>query len=84
MWLNLLMDDWHFNNIAKIILKLIPNHIWKIRIYNFSKYGHILNNINNVVKDLMNAILNSHWNHKCCKSIQILKDCKFTHDMFFF
>jgi hypothetical protein len=32
----------------------------KIKIYNFSKNGHILHNRNNVVKDLMNAILNSH------------------------
>jgi hypothetical protein len=27
MWLNLLMDDYHFNNIAKIIINFVPNHI---------------------------------------------------------
>jgi hypothetical protein len=42
MWLNLLMDECHFNNIAKIIFSFVPNHIWENKNLEFSKNGHIL------------------------------------------
>jgi hypothetical protein len=60
MWLNLLMDDYHFNNIAKIIINFVPNHIGENKNLQFSKNGHILHNGINIVKNLMNAFLNSH------------------------
>jgi hypothetical protein len=52
MWLNLLMDDCHFSNIANIIKSLYLIISGKINICNFSKIGHILHlifiNYNNV------------------------------------
>jgi hypothetical protein len=42
MWLNLLMDDCYFSNIAKIKIKIYLIILGKIKIYNFSKNGHIL------------------------------------------
>jgi hypothetical protein len=61
MWLDLFMDDCHFNNIAKInnfFFNLII--LGKINNCNFSKNGHILYKEKNIVKDLMNAFFNSH------------------------
>jgi hypothetical protein len=52
------MDDCHFSNITIYIY--ILNHVWEMKIFNFSKNGHILHNGNNVVKDFLNAFLNSH------------------------
>ncbi len=37
MWLNLLMDDYHFNNIAKIIINFVPNHIGENKNLQFFK-----------------------------------------------
>jgi hypothetical protein len=54
------MDDCHFSNITKIIINFVPNHIWEIYILKFSKNGHILHNGNKIVKELMDAFLNSH------------------------
>jgi hypothetical protein len=52
------MDDYHFNNIAKINKKLYLIILGKIKIYNFIGIRHILCNENKIVKDLMNAYLN--------------------------
>ncbi len=60
MCLYFLMDDCHFSNITKIIINFVPNHIWEIYILKFSKNGHILHNGNKIVKELMDAFLNSH------------------------
>jgi hypothetical protein len=61
MWLNLLMDDCHFNNIAKIIKQtLYLTILKKIKTCNFSKIGHILHSGNSFVKDVTKAFLNSH------------------------
>ncbi len=61
MWINLFMDEYHFNKIAIIIIKTLHLIIFvKLEINNFSKNGHILHNGNNIVKNLMNAFLNSH------------------------
>jgi hypothetical protein len=70
MWLNLLIDYCHFNNIAKINKTFEHNHIGKIKKWNSSKNGHILHNGNNIVKDWMNVYLNSHWIYMDCKSIE--------------
>jgi hypothetical protein len=60
MWLNLLMDDCHFSNITKIMKIFVRNHIRENKKCKFSKNEHILHNGNNIVKNLMNAYLNSH------------------------
>jgi len=58
MQLNLLMDDCHFNNILPI-KNFVPNHIWEIKTCNSLKNKYISLNVNNFVKKLMNAFLNS-------------------------
>ncbi len=68
---NLLMDDYHFNNIEKKNLHLII--LGKIKTCNPTKNGHILCNENKIVKYLMNEFLNWHWIYKGAKSIQIQK-----------
>jgi hypothetical protein len=60
MRLNLLMDDCHFSNITKINKTFVPNHIGETKTCNFLKIKHILLNVNNIVKDIMNPLLNSH------------------------
>jgi len=61
MWVNLLMDDCHFNNIIKINKKTFYLIILgKIKNCNSSKIGHILHNANDIIKYLMNALFNSH------------------------
>ncbi len=49
------MDDYRFNNIAKII---VPYHIVEKKTQNSIKIGHILCIKNKIVKDLMNAFMN--------------------------
>jgi hypothetical protein len=35
------MEDYHLNNIAKVRIFLVPNHIGEINIFNSSKNGHV-------------------------------------------
>ncbi len=59
MWLNLLMDDCHFNNTARInkfywyLIKL-----WKIKLSIFKKWTY-LHNGNNIAENLTITFLNS-------------------------
>jgi hypothetical protein len=76
MWLNLLIDDFHFNNIAKINKPLNVIILEKIKSWNSSKIGHILRNGNNIVKDWMNVYLNSHWIYIDYRSIETKKHFK--------
>jgi hypothetical protein len=48
------MVDYHFSNITKINKYIVPNHIGKIKTYNFVKIAHILCIENKIGKDLMN------------------------------
>ncbi len=55
---NLLMDDYHFSNIANIKKYIYLIMLGKIKTCNSTKKLHILCNENKIVKDLMNAFLN--------------------------
>jgi len=55
------MDDCHLNNIPKKFFFLF-NQIGKNKnLWFLKKWTYILCNKNNIVEDLMNAFLNSHW-----------------------
>jgi hypothetical protein len=41
MWVKLLMGDYNLNNIAKILIKNVHNHIEKKKTYNSSKIKYI-------------------------------------------
>jgi hypothetical protein len=61
MQLNLLMDDCHFSNSAKIKYFFSFNHIGENKkLVILQNHGHILSNENNIVKELMNVLLNSN------------------------
>jgi hypothetical protein len=52
------MDDYHFNNIAKITKKLHLIILGKIKNFNFTNIGNILCNEIKIIQDLMNAFVN--------------------------
>jgi hypothetical protein len=42
MWIKLFMGDYNLNNIAKVFLKIVHNHIEDKKTYNSSKFEYIL------------------------------------------